>query len=418
MSETQNKVHLVKISSESKQIEDSKNSSLFGNRDGVIEPPIDFDALLYAYENSSIVSGIIQKIATKANVWFEATSNKDLDQILEDLDLETIFINYCTFGASFSERLRNVSDTLLLDFEPILTHTFRIAKDATDEVAYYQRSKSRIKKVPFARDEVLYIKRPSISDRHYGDSIFSKCIDEVVLLAYITKYYKRFFKGWNIEPTVLYDKSGKLTDEQIDKIENLINDKISWIDNSHNTVIVSWEFGKIDLSTKIDPDKFIALKRELKEDIAIATNFPFELLSPEDSNRATSEVALQQLYNDIIAPMHLRVIQQIKKQIKDWKKKATSEEPLSKISDEDIESIKFVDVDIRDSLEEMKIYTWYKKSGVYTANEIREKLGEEEHPDGDKLEVSRWRPELWEEREDEDIESIKKSISKMYQKDV
>lgn len=68
MSETQNKVHLVKISNESKQVEDSKNSSLFGNRDGVIEPPIDFDALLYAYENSSIVSGIIQKIATKANV--------------------------------------------------------------------------------------------------------------------------------------------------------------------------------------------------------------------------------------------------------------------------------------------------------------------------------------------------------------
>ena len=35
----------------------------------------------------------------------------------------------------------------------------------------------------------------------------------------------------------------------------------------------------------------------------------------------------------------------------------------------------------------MEVDTGYRDSGVLTANEIREKLGKDSHPDGDKLEV-------------------------------
>ena len=116
----------------------------------------------------------------------------------------------------------------------------------------------------------------------------------------------------------------------------MIKTKISWIDNSHNTLFVTWKIWKIDLSTKIDPDKFIALKRELKEDIAISTNIPFDLLSSKNSNRANSEVALETLYADIIFPLQSKILRQLKTQLLSWKKSNETDSILSKISDEEI----------------------------------------------------------------------------------
>lgn len=408
----QNQVRLLKVEW-SKQVQD-KETSLFGNKDGVYDPPINFDSLFYAYDNSSIISGIITKIATKGNVWFIEHKNKYLDTFLKELDMETLIINYCVFGVAFFERLKTIVEHNTLSLDPIITFTMRVAKeDKKEGVAYFQRSKNWIAKVPFSRSEILFIKRASISDKHYGDSIFSKCIDEVVLLAYITKYYKRFFKGGNIEPNILYDETGSLTEPQIDKIEAMINDKIAGIDNSHNTVFVPGKIGKIDLSTKIDPDKFIALKRELKEDIAIATNIPFELISPENSNKATSQVALQTLYSDIIVPMLERILQQLKAQLKIWLEEALSWDEILQIKESDIDDITFVDVEIKDSKEEMEIFTGYKDSGIYTSNEIRKKLWEEDHVDGNSLEKRD--SKNIDTTHSSDIKKIKESVHKMYQ---
>ena len=306
-------------STKSKQIDD-KGDELFSNKEWILEPEVWFEELLYAYDNSSIIAWIIKKISSKVDSGFQITENEQLDTFLKNLDMEIISQNLLTFWNSFSERLKNWKKESVLEFENILTPSIRKSSWTSKKIAYYQRSKKWIKKVPFSNDEVLFFKRWSLGDKHYWDSLFHSCIDEVVLLAFITKYYKNFFKWWNIEPNILYDELWNLTTEQVEKIEEMIKDKISWIDNSHNTLFLTWKIGKIDLSTRIDPDKFIALKRELKEDISISTNIPFDLLSSKNSNKATSQTALESLYSDIIIPLQNKILRQLKAQLNAWKK--------------------------------------------------------------------------------------------------
>lgn len=403
------KIRVFKTSDNSRQIDDRDDSSLFSSKEGIIEPSMDFDTLLYAYENSSTISWIVKKIANAWNIWFQETWNKTLDIFLKNLDIVNIFSNMLIFWNSFSERLSTISWDKTLNIESIITTTIRIAsKKNKNEADFYQRSKKGITKVPFKKDEILFFKTNSVWDKYYWDSIFYTCIDEITLLAFITKYYKNFFKWWNIEPNVLYDESGSLTDEQIDKIENLINDKIAWIDNSHNTVFAPVKLWKIDLTTKIDPSAFIALKRELKEDIAIATNIPFSLLSPENSNKAISQTDINSLYSDIVIPLHNAFLIQFKKQLKEWK--------IKWISDTDIDDIKFEAMSLKDWLEEMKILTWYQKSWTLNANEVR-------------LKAQLWDPfEWWDDyiihswskwdntEDDSDLNKVEEEIKKLYNK--
>lgn len=390
----------------SKQLQEDKES-LFSSRDGVLEPNIDFEILLYTYESSSIISWIIKKITNSFNVWFQENKNKELNIFLQKLDIVWIITNILIFWNSFYERLTDISWNLTNDFEKIITPTVRLANKNNENVFCYQRSKKGLTKVPFMENEILFFKNNSVSSRHYWDSLFYTCIDEIVLLWFITKYYKNFFKWWNIEPNVLYDESWNLTEEQIEKIENLINDKIAWIDNSHNTVFAPWKIWKIDLITKIEPEKFIALKRELKEDIAIATNIPFSLLSPENSNKAISETDINTLYSDIILPLQNSFLIQLKNQLKKWK--------IKNISDNDIDEIKFNTVNLKDWLKEMEILTWYQKMGCLSVNEVRTKaeLGEK---------IKKW----WDEyimsnnsnitKDNANLTKIEKEIKKIYNK--
>lgn len=398
-----NKVKLFKNSENSKQL-DTKSNWLFQSAEKVIEPTFDFETLLYAYENSSIVSWIIKKISAKINSWFQETESKELNKLLSNLDIETIASSMLVFWNSFSERLTNVKEEQLLEFENIITTTIRKAekKDVAD---YYQRSSNWIKKVPFKKNEILFFKRNSLSDRDYGDSLFATCIDEITLLAFITKYYKNFFKWGNIEPNILYDENWTLTDDQIEKIENMIKDKISWIENSHNTLFLQWKIWKVDLTTKIDPDKFIALKRELKEDISIWTNIPFELLSSQNSNRATSGVAMEALYSDIIIPAQSRILTQLKKQLLDWW--------LDNISEDEINSIEFNNIKLSDPNEEMKTLTGYQKSWNLSQNEVRRKAWLWEDIEwGDEYKIHSWKEDDTEE--EKDLDKIQEEIEKMY----
>jgi len=405
-----NNVRLLKTKG-SKQIDD-KQDDLFGSRDWIIEPEVWFEELLFAYDNSSIISWIIKKISSKIDSWFKTLENESLNEVLSNLDIENIAQNLLTFWNSFSERLTNWKKESLLEFDNILTPTIRISSKTTDNIGFYQRSKKWIKKVSFSNKEVLFFKRWSLWDKYYWDSLFHSCVDEIVLLALITKYYKNFFKWWNIEPNILYDKNWTLTDEQIEKIENMIKDKISGIDNSHNTLFLTWEIWKVDLTTKIDPDKFIALKRELKEDIAISTNIPFDLISSQDSNRANSDVAMKSLYSDIITPLQNKIIRQLKKQLLEWKKSNENDDVFSKISDDDINEIEFIKIDLKNWLDEMKIASWYKKSWITTPNEERQKLWLEELPGWDELQTS-WKTEF-DNSEDLELDKITKNLQKSY----
>lgn len=67
---TNDKIRVLKTAENSKQIDD-RDDSLFSAKEWVIDPSMDFETLLYAYENSSTISWIVKKIANAWNVWFQ-----------------------------------------------------------------------------------------------------------------------------------------------------------------------------------------------------------------------------------------------------------------------------------------------------------------------------------------------------------
>lgn len=409
-------IRIIKIQNEWGKSKQRDGDDLFSKKEGVIEPKIWFDSLLLAYDECSTISWVIKKISASADVGFKKTENTDLDDFLGNLDMQSIFTDMLIFWVSFLERLKDGTGKNTMDLEKIITTTIRFAKkwemEEWKEIIAFQKNEKKILKVPFFQDELFYFKTSSVSDKNYWDSIFYTVLNEVILLWFITKYYKNFFKNWSIEPSILYDKSWTLTDEQIDKIEKLIQDKLSWIDNSHTTTFVPWEVWRVELSTKMDPDKYIALKRELKEDIAIGTNIPFSLLSPENSNRSIWENDKQILYADIVFPLHKKFLIQLKRQLKTLKN--NWDEYFSQVSIEDINKISFEDVELRDLLNEMKILTGYQEKWVLSVNEVRRKAKLWEDIDSwDEYKVLSWGSDKKEDTSDQ-LEKIKKSISKMY----
>lgn len=408
-------IRVIKTRNEWTTSKQKDNDDLFSKKDWVIEPRVSFESLLLAYDECSTISWVIKKISASADVGFKKTENKVLDDFLESLDVQSIFTDMFIFWVSFQERLKDGRWNNTLDLEKIITTTIRFAKkweiEEDKEVFAYQKNEKKLSKTPFFKEELFVFKTNSVSDKNYGDSIFYTAINEVILLWLITKYYKNFFKNGSIEPSVLYDKSWTLTDEQIDKIEKLIQDKLSWIENSHTTTFVPGEVGKVELSTKIDPDKYIALKRELKEDIAIGTNIPFSLLSPENSNRSIWENDKQMLYADIIFPMQKKFLRQLKQQLLFLRNE--SDVYVSKISEEEIDSITFEDVELKDLLTEMKILTWYQEKWNLSRNEVRKKAklwGD--IPGGDEYEIHSSNNQKQDTKDE--LEKIKNSISKMY----
>lgn len=71
-------------------------------------PPIGFSVLLDTFEDSSNISGIITKIASKTAMKFAPTPSIELDRVLAGLDIEAIALDMLVFGSCFFERLKNL----------------------------------------------------------------------------------------------------------------------------------------------------------------------------------------------------------------------------------------------------------------------------------------------------------------------
>lgn len=410
-----NKVHLLKTNYElkSKQIDD-ETDNLFTAYDNIIEPSFDFDILLQTYDCSSIISWIIWKIAIKTASNFVKTENKKLNEVLENLDIESIALDMMIFWNAYFERLTTRNKEKTLDFKHIIVPTFRVSNEKNKK-DFYQRSVKGKNKVWFNKNEILQFKRNSIASRYYGDSIFSSSIDEIILLSYITSHFKRFFKSGNINPTVLFDENNSLNDEQVEKIENLIKDRIAGVENADTTVFISSKIWKIDLATIFDPEKYISLKRELKEDIAIDLNIPFDLLSSKNSNRANSEVAMSLLYDDIIIPLQKRILKQLKSQFKKWFNAEKEDECWKDITLDDINAIEFENINLADPYKEMQTLTWYQKNGVLNVNEVRNIANLWEDIEwGDEYKIIEGKNDK-EMDEDKQMEKIQNDIKKIYE---
>jgi len=365
----------------------SKQQDLNQNFRDLLEPNLPFIDLIRAYENSFIIWWIVDKIATSWNSWFIKTEDKKLDDLLDELDVKFIIENLFVCWNAFLEIIKNWKWEVV-ELEPILTHTIRKKRWWGYKQIWLTTS------VDFEEDEVLHIKLWSLQDKIYGESKLSKCVTQIVLLAYIDQYYENFFNNSTIKPNVLIDKNDSLDDNQKEALKTLIKEHMVWVKNSFATAIVPCELEKLDLWTDIDTKAFLDFRKELKEDIAICLNIPYDLLSSQNSNRSTSEVAIETLNKDIIKPLQKNISKYLKKSLQD--------------SFKNTDKIEFISIDISNQLEESKIEVAYKKAGIKTANEVREKLWLAKIDGWDILETSN-------NKFDSDEDEIEKNIKKIYE---
>ena len=401
---TEEDITIIKTASgedTSKQIADR-----FARVDGILTPKHDPEALIYAYDESFVIGGIVDRFAsTSASGWlFPEWMSDESKKVLKTIDLEYLFSSLFITGNVYFEKIRTKSGKKIARFKPFITSEVRLSRKWNEPVTYNQIVQWSMNPVPFSEEDVLHIRLKSMSSRYYGDSKFFRCIRQVVLLGLIDKYYESIFDGWFFWSSILLDKENKLTSDQKTAIKSAITDKLRGVKSAFSTMILPAELDIIKLYKDFDPEAFLKYRKDLIQSIAIALNIPYDLLVPEGSARGTKESSLEEFNRDIVSPIQERVIMQILEQI--------TEEEIQWISE-----INLIAVDTKNQKEEMEVDTGYRDSGVLTANEIREKLGKDSHPDGDKLEVrgkssqSSMNPAP---PENPTISKMEEQISKMY----
>lgn len=326
----------------------------------IIEPQIDFQLLRQTVQTSSVLSGIINKIASSCDTWFVETSDEKLNKILAQIDVYESVKNFSIFWNVFFEVLKNNWGEAL-DLDIILTETVKIVDKWDDEWVHITQIQGT-KKEPFKKNEYIHIKRGSLTSKYYWDTIFIDCIESILLLYFIEQVYRKLFENGFIEPTLLVDEENVLTEDQKNAITTFVKDYFRGIDNGFELGIISGKIKKIDLTNKIDHNSFIALKKEIKEDISIALNIPFDLLSWKNSNRATRDSSFEDFNMTTVQPLQSRYVRQLKKWLRPF---------LGDVVDE----IELNPIDTKNQLEESQVADKLIRCGVFSIDEWREFIG-------------------------------------------
>lgn len=354
------------INKNSKQKSDKQK-----NPDWIINPQIDFSLLRKTVQSWGILSWIINKIASSCDTGFIPTSNDELNKVLSKIDVYESIRNLFIFWNLFYEVIKTAwwwLDTL----DIILTETCKL-KEWWDEVwiSLIQQS-SWTDKVPFQKWEFIHIKRWSLVSKYYWDTIFSECIDSILILYYLDQVYKKLFENWFIEPSLLVDEEAVLTPEQKDSITAFIKDYFKWVDNGFEVWIISWKIKRLELTSKLDHNAFIALRKETKEEIAIALNIPYELLSWKNSNRATRESSSEDFNVAVIKPWQGRYVRQLREGLREFFPNHVDEIELNSIDTKNQEEIS----NVIDKLIRCWVFTidmgleyfWYDPTGIAENN--------------------------------------------------
>ena len=220
MSKQEKKVTILKMWKE-KDFYDSKQQDEKEIK-WIIEPDTPFYLLISVVENSFIVGGIIDKITTNADSWFVPFSGQQkewydytlvehLIRILQKLDVKHAIANISTCGNYRLEIVgwKDASKTRDIDLIPFLTHECKYKDDWSLTQINSHGNKS------FISWEYIHLKTRSLKTRYYGDSVFSKCVRQIVVLDAIDKHYERFFDHGMINTKLLMDINGELWEDSI-----------------------------------------------------------------------------------------------------------------------------------------------------------------------------------------------------------
>lgn len=161
---------------------------------------------------------------------------------------------------------------------------------------------------------------------------------------YIDRYYNRYFENGTIKPTILTTEKGEeLSETEQERLKTFIQNSTKGFKNAFNVSYLTKHIKKLDLVEDLDPSEFKELRKDLVTAISIATNVPYDLLSPENSNRATAESAIETFNMYAVKPFQRKLLKNLKCIFLDGYS-AT-------------ESLQFKDIDTQNQLEEMKVLT-------------------------------------------------------------
>lgn len=393
-------VEIVKVKDNPNSKQAKENTKTVGTR----SPSIPFSTLTGMYYNSFIVSGLTDKIATAINSWF-VSKDDQLLAMLRKVDQEFLGRNKVLLGNAFFEVIEDGTGKVV-DLLPILSHTIEVMEDGdgyrqqigTDVVYFnaftpkderpertliYTESKAGAKELKNTGkgcgynpnlNQVYHFKNTSLATRYYGASYFESVADQLILIEYIDKYYIKGFEKGMIKAKMLYPTNEKkvFTADDKKQIKAFFETKTKGIDKAFSTAILDTEIGQMDLEHDIDAKAFIEYRTQLLQSVAIALNVPYDMLLSDNSNRASSQVSMESFNSFTIAPAQTQNLNDFK---------------ILFAEGYNVDDLEYEWIDTTDEKEQMEVLAGYKKAGIMTANEVREKLGLGRIDGGDVLAV-------------------------------
>lgn len=393
-------VEIVKAIDNPNSKQAKENTKTVGTR----SPKIPFVTLTNLYYDSFVVSGLTDKIATAINSWFQ-TKDAELLKMINTIDHEFLNRNKVLLGNSFFEVIED-GKWKVVELIPIIGSTIEIMEDGdgymqkigTDTVyfnaftavekraertAIWTESKAKEKELKNTGkgcgynpnlNQVYQFKNTSLDTKYYGASYFEAVVDQLILIEQIDAYYSKGFTNGMIKAKMLYPTNEKKTFSKEDKIilKDFISTKMKGVDKSFSTAILDQPVGQLDLEHEIDANAFIEYRKELLKSVSIALNVPYDLLLSDNSNRASSQVSKETFNDFTIYPLQSQNLKDFKLLFAEWYK---------------IDDLEYMWIDTNDEMEQMQVFTGYKKAGVMTANEVRKKIGLDPIDGGDQLMV-------------------------------
>lgn len=325
---------------------------------------IDMNLLAKTFDNSFLLGGIISKIGSSANSWLKEIKNTNLKNLLSDLDFEYCFKSYSNFWNLFLEKVKNTT-WKVVGLKPFITTTVKIIVEDGKISKYKQEIWWNVSWVDFLPEDVWHIKRTSLTNYYWWDSIFNNCVTQIALLQEIDLFYQNLFNDWLISSIILWIEDWETSEEERKELQDTIKHTMRWKDNSLSALVWEGKISKIDLMNNFRTEDFLTYRNDLIKSISIATNIPYWMLINDSSNRSTSDTEKKVFNELIIWPLQQSFLKQLKSIIK----------TIPEFEKDDLSELDFDYIDIKNQKEESEILTSYVEKGIYTPNEARIYLG-------------------------------------------
>lgn len=387
-----------KMTSEEKWLTSQITKSNTGFIDNTITRP-DFEALNHLYDESFIVSGLLDKI--QSSVWNKIeTDNEELQKVLNKIDHtflnESLDFYWNTFCEVIRTKFWDKKITNLISVPANNIYKLKkwgFVQKVWNKKVYFNDfiwdkiekakaikiwEKTSVKKDVLATDvvpgynpnlnEICHFKRSSLTDINYWKTLYIPVLDQLLLLEQIDQFFSNMFsKGW-MWNAIIYVKQWWQIKQTLSSawqkvLQEFLNSNFAGVKNAWNHALVQSELWKLDLTDDFDVNSFIEKTFELLKKVSIALNVPYEVLLTIVWNKSTSEQANKNFINHKIKPLQNLNLKNFREIFSyDYK----------------FETLEYEEIETWNPVDKMKILTGYVNGSIMTINEARKKIWLEE----------------------------------------